>query len=162
MGLINSLDKFLKKINPFTKSELKLVLKDLIQQKHNIKKETDVGKICFFDYAPKDKKHLWDRKPLILVLDQSKNYVLGLNFHWIRTQKRVELIEFILKLNIQNEKLKTPLTFTYTQLKPFLSAPEFKKCVHVYIRNRMGYGVSLKSSYLLEAAKLDLAVFSKG
>ena len=119
-------------------------------------------KICFFDYAPKDKKHLWDRKPLILVLDQSKNYVLGLNFHWIRTQKRVELIKFILKLNIQNEKLKTPLTFTYTQLKPFLSAPEFNRCVHVYIRNRMGYGVSLKSSYLLEAAKLDLAVFSKG
>ena len=32
MGLVNSLDKFLNKINPFTRSELKLVLKDLIKQ----------------------------------------------------------------------------------------------------------------------------------
>ena len=32
MGLVSSLDKFLNKINPFTRSELKLVLKDLIKQ----------------------------------------------------------------------------------------------------------------------------------
>lgn len=162
MGFFNKVERILEQINPFTRSEAKKVLKDLIKQKHNIRKETDVGNVCFFDYDPKDLKHVWDRKPLILVLDQTKNYVLGLNFHWIRTQQRIELIEFILKLNLKNDKIRTPLKFSYKQLKPFLQNNGYKKCVHVYIRNRIGQGVSLKSNYLLEAAKLDLAVFLKG
>lgn len=162
MGFFDKIKNFLKKITPFSKKEAKVVLKDLLAKKENIQKDLKPGNICFYTYHPKDKAHYYDRKPLVLVLKVSGTHMLGLNFHWVKFNKRIDLIKYILKLNRKGDDFKIPLSFTYAQLKPFLLKKGYRDCLHCYIRTRIDTGVALPPSYLIEAAKLDLAVFKKG
>ena len=98
MGILDSVKKIVKKINPFSKKDGKEVIKRLLETKIDINKEIkkkniDDGTILFFEYEAKDQTMIFDQKPLIIVFGISNGYVLGLNFHWIPMKARKTLIE---------------------------------------------------------------------
>ena len=72
MGILDSVKKIVKKINPFSKKDGKEVIKRLLETKIDINKEIkkkniDDGTILFFEYEAKDQTMIFDQKPLIIV-----------------------------------------------------------------------------------------------
>lgn len=157
-------------IREFDPKTAKEVLKELLKKKVSLSGFFGISefKIALFYYAAKDLQHTFDKNPLILVLRQTKNHILGLNFHWIPFKYRIYLIEYILKLNTRHaflfgNKLNAKLKFTYQQLKPFLRKPPYRNCLHCYIRKRMSpRGVLLGSEYLLDIARIQPGDFFHG
>lgn len=153
------------KLSLFSTKDGKKVVGELLKRRVNLRRAINLGvlkdgTICYFKYKPQDKNQVWDYKPLVLVLGVSNSYVLGCNFHWINMNERLRLIEYILKINKKGSTINMPLEFTYKQLKPFLKKPEYKKCIHLYIRKRMSTnGVIIDPKYLLDVARLKLQHF---
>ncbi len=165
MGFFDKVKSLFSKLNPFSNKDGKKVVEELLKHPVNLRRAINLGDftdgtICYFEYDPKDKKQIWDFKPLGLVLGVSSSYVLACNFHWINMQERLALIEYILKINKNGSSVNMPLKFTYKQLKPFLKRPEYSKCIHLYIRKRMSTnGVIIDPKYLLDIARLKLQHF---
>lgn len=165
MGPLDRLKAFFKKLNPFSKQDGKKVVAELLKNPIKLRelmmqKKVGEGAICFFEYSPKDRVNVWDYKPLIIVLGVSRNYVLGCNFHWINMEDRIALIEQIIKVNKKGFSINTPLKFTYDDLKPLLTQPRYRNCIHLYIMSRMSsHGVVVDPKYLLDIARLKLEHF---
>lgn len=159
---------FNKKIKPFTNKQNReffdMLLNNLKPTSRALRTDNKrEGKIIWFEYDPKDTKHIWDRKPLVLVLGISRTYMLGINLHWVNLHDRLVLVNLILSLNMnpKSKKFKVPLEFTYGDLKSYMKNwPELKKCIHLYIRKRMSPKACLvHPKYFLDIARLKLADF---
>ena len=90
-----------KNVKPFTTKQNRMffdMLKKNMRPTHRALRTDNKreGKILWFAYDPKDKTHIWDRKPLILVLSITKRHVLGINFHWLEMANRIKLINCFL------------------------------------------------------------------
>ena len=167
MGVFSSVRNFINKLNPFSKKDGQKVVKELLKNPISLAKEIRDGNIVdgsiiYFEYDAKDQNAVFDMKPLIIVFGISRGYILGLNFHWIPMKSRKELVEFIIKLNIKNKKIQTPLTFTYKDFKPLLKNIAFRRAVRLYIRKRTSLnGIIIDPKYLLDVVQLRLEHFSE-
>lgn len=119
------------------------------------------GKCIFFKYDAKDKKHTFDKYPLVLVLRTSRSYMLGLNFHWCEAHAKIRLIEKILLMNIDSKyRIRNPLKFTYADLKPYLKKKGYRLCLRLYIKkNIKSNAVIIESTKLLDVARMRLTKF---
>lgn len=167
MGILNSIKKWVDKINPFSKKDGREVVKKLLENPVHINKLirdktiTD-GTIVYFEYNAKDQTNVFDMKPLIIVFGISRGHILGLNFHWIPMDYRKKLVEHIIDVNTKNKHIQTPLVFHYKDFKPLLKNPVFRKSVRLYIRKRVSINcVVIDPKYLMDAVRLQLEHFSE-
>lgn len=157
---------FNKKIKPFTTKQNRaffdMLLNNLKPMARCLRTDNKrEGKIIWFEYDPKDTKHIWDRRPMILVLGINKRYVLGINLHWIPMKDRLALITIILSMNMKGNGFKVPLEFTYPDLRDYIKSwPALRKCIHLYIRSRMSKkGCLIHPKYFMDIARLKLENF---
>lgn len=159
-----------KRIKPFTTKQNRVFFDMLL---HNLKPTSRVlrtdnrrlGKIMWMEYDPKDKVHIWDRKPLIVVLGINANYLFGLNVHWLTIDERIKLIDYIVSLNrTKKNTIRTPLQFTYTQMVKFVEQnPGYERVYHLYIRKRIGpKAVQIHPKYFIDIARMNLEDFKQG
>lgn len=153
-----------KKIKELTPSQSYKKAKELIKERKNLtKKDMIPGNLIFAFYNAKDKEQTYDRTPLILTLRRNGTHTLGLNFHWIPLNMRVNLIKHIIRLNEKNIKNNKPLQFSYEQLKPMLKTLGYAPCIRLYINKRIGSsGVVIPPERLMEVARLKTETFTKG
>lgn len=155
------------KLNPFSKSEGKQVIKELLKNKISFddairKGDIKIGSLVYFEYDPQDKTQVWDYKPLIFVLNINKTHILGCNYHWIPMKERIELIELALMMNRKPDgTFNVPLDFSYPLLKMNMKQdPKLNKCLHSYIRTRMSKKcVVIDPKYIIDVARLKLEHF---
>lgn len=140
-------------------------VKDYFKDK-NLKIKRDSlrpGDLSFGFYDAKFKNQVYDKRPFFILLKQNKTHILGLNMHWLPMPMRISLVKFILKVNSNNIKNNKPLEFSYEQFKPLLKKMGYAPCIRLYIRKRMGSSlIKIPPSELMNACKLDTAVFSNG
>ena len=122
-----------------------------------------LGRLLFLKYNAKDKTKVYEKNPLILVLMRNSRHTLGLNFHWVPYNMRIELVNFILKLNESRVNNYKRLKFPYPVLKKFLKKRGFVPCVRKYINQRFSRsGVVIPNTRLLGFARLNMMIFSNG
>lgn len=156
-----SLDKQVKELN--SRDSLKKV-KQLIKEKKQFKKSELVpGNLIFTSYIAKDKEMMYDKTPLILILRKNRLHTLGLAFHWVPFNMRINLIKHIIKLNKRNIEKNKPLEFSYEQVKPYLKSTGYAPMIRLYINARLGKsGVVIPPERLLEVARLNAHTFTGG
>ena len=125
-------------------------------------REFKPGTIFLGRYDAKDKKQVYDKRPLVIILKVRGKYILGLNFHWIPYTFRIKIVKIIHDANKDNIKNHKPLVFSDSLAsKVIKSNKAYKKCLRLYIRNLFGKGTLIKPDYLLDVARLNNAIFSK-
>ena len=156
---------FGKKVKELTQDEAKNMVNTMLKNKVSItgflgSRKLKEGGILFFEYKAKNQDQIFDRYPLVLILRVSRNHMLGVNFHWINLDKRLQLIEHIININTYNGKIRFPLKFDYKKLKPFLKHNGYQMCLRCYIKTNMSRKATvLEPKYLLDVARLNLAKF---
>lgn len=126
------------------------------------------GNLLFLKYSAKDKTRIYDKNPLIMVLVHNSKHTLGLNFHWLPYNMRIELIRLIYSLNYSNVKNRKPLKFSYDDLRAFLKKRGYAPCIRKYInkgQNGVGFskiGYKVPNSQLLGFARLNMMIFTGG
>lgn len=93
------------------------------------------GGLFYFYYDPKTKADLpyYDRFPLVLVLDTSKDGFLGLNLHYLPLRHRLALLDKLMDyavLDDNNDIMR--MRVTYDILTASRSLREFKPCLKKY------------------------------
>lgn len=119
------------------------------------------GYTLVYRYDAKDKTEIYDRRPMVLILAISPSHVLGLNFHWLPFDMRMNLVKYIIKQS-QNYLRKTGrVLFSYKKLKPILKKLGYLPCIRLYIRSRMSSQcIPIPAERLLEVAQLNMAMFT--
>ena len=140
------------------------IVKNLIKtEKTNIQPLLKTGNIVTFLYDAKDKEQIYDRTPLVLVISTTSKYMLGVNFHWMPTQLRQTLIQYILDLNTKEIRNKRPLKVEYKDIRGAVKRIGAFPVVRLYIRGRISQqGVKIPDSMLMQAAKLATETFTGG
>ena len=114
------------------------LVKNLIKTKmKGTKSSISVGRILMFGYHAKDATQRYDATPLVIVLKFSKNYMLGINFHWCPIPLRISLINWIFKRNKVNVQRNKPLDLTYQDLKRIIKSKAYRPIIRLYIVKRM-------------------------
>ena len=96
-----------------------------------------VGRVLMFRYKAKQKVGLWDATPFALILNVSRSYVLGINFHWCPIKLRLSLLNWIFKRNKQNIKNNIPLQVTYEDFRRIVKTPAYRPIIRLYIKKRI-------------------------
>lgn len=76
--------------------------------------------LYYFHYKPTTNVHLYDKHPLIFVLDMNSRSILGVNIHWIPKHYReefIEQVEDIMSQTIQIGQKRQRARLTYQLLK---------------------------------------------
>lgn len=139
-------------------------VKELLKKPKNIRKEDMYpGRLLFYKYDQKDKEQIYDRTPLVLVLRVSRGYMLGLNLHWLPYQKRIWLVDQMLKKSNRDIKNSNRINFTYQDFKPLMKSVHYQPCIRLYIRKRISpKGVVIPPSELKNAQRLRAESFTGG
>lgn len=117
--------------------------------------------MLFIKYDAKNKEMKYDKTPLILSLDVSRGYVLGLNLHWCPVPLRVTFLKVLMKANQNAIKKGTSLKITYKIVKPLIMSLGLGPVIRLYIRNRISRrGVIIPPGLWLVAARLNSANFT--
>lgn len=147
-----------------TPSESMQMVRELLKRKRPIGgKNLKAGHLFFGLYDAKDKEATFDRTPLVLILRRNNTHTLGLNFHWIPLNMRVNLVLHIIKMNEYNIRERKALNFNYKQLKPMLRSLGYAPCIRLYINKRFSNdGVIIPSHQLMQMARLRTETFTKG
>jgi hypothetical protein len=95
------------------------------------------GSMIFFGYDPKTKATLpfWDAFPLAVLIDKSKDSLLGLNLHYLSPNIRWVFLNQLLRFTNNPEYAKTPpanFTIDYPQLKAIKSFKPFRAAIKRY------------------------------
>lgn len=143
------------------------VVKKLLktERKRLTSKDFTPGKILMYRYNAKNQEQTFDKTPLVMVLKQSRGYVLGINFHWAPIPMRVALIKKIIQApgNRKNIRQGKPLEFSYGQLKPFLKKIGMAPIIRLYIKSRISRtGVVVPDSELMNVARTKSETFTNG
>tara|TARA_A100001015_G_C14813830_1_gene641884 strand:- start:119 stop:676 length:558 start_codon:yes stop_codon:yes gene_type:complete len=99
--------------------------------------DLQVGNMNFFIYDPKHKETLpyYDRFPLIVPIDESNKYFLGLNFHYVSIPFRIAIIEKLLKFNVESRGTRRILV-EWNQIKNIKEIrPTIKKYLKSHVRS---------------------------
>lgn len=124
------------------------------------------GRIYFYGYDAKYKKTLpyYDRFPLVIILDISKDHILGLNLHYIPYKFRLIFIEKLEEFVVNSGKDdREKFALTYGLVKNFAKFPEVAPMIKKYIKSRVeGRLIEIIPSELITAALLPVASFSNG
>lgn len=125
--------------------------------------EIKPGMVMLYRYDAKDKNNIFDKYPLTLILHKKGNYMLGINLHWIEAHSRIRFVNNIIKKNTDRlGKLRYPLVFNYRQIVPLLRKSAYKKCVRMYIKQRVkSVGIIIEPVHLLDVSRMRLAQFVK-
>jgi hypothetical protein len=110
------------------------------KQKQTTPSNLRPGKLYFYYYDPKYKDVLpyYDRFPLVLPIDLYKDGWLGLNFHYIRPNERLLLMDKLYEtLTDDNFDEKTKLRANYGLLLGASRFGAFKPCVKRYLVNHV-------------------------
>ena len=152
------------KVKELTPVQSYAKVQKLLKEKKRLSKADLIpGNLVFTLYDAKYKENTYDRTPLVLILKRNNTHTLGLNFHWITMNMRLDLIIHIIKLNKKNIAKNKPLEFNYTQLKPMLKALGYAPCIRKYINQRFApNGVIIPPSRLVEIALLRTETFTQG
>jgi len=154
---------FLNTIKKELKSTKKTFVKNF-KRKYANKKTKDslkAGSLISFDYNALHKQHMYDKKPFIVSLGQSKNnkkHILGLNLHHIREEKnRVLLASLIVEmLNKNNGKL------VYEDIKPLIKKFEGSPILRQYAVRRISQRIiKMPTDVYLRASTMTIGDFSK-
>lgn len=137
-----------------------LLKKGVKKRTHDTFKE---GNMVAFSYNAKDQEAVFDKSPLIIVLRQSKGYVLGLNFHWAPKPARKVLVDYILKVNKDNISKNKPLEITFKMLKPMIIKLKLKYVIRLYIKSRISTrAMVIPHEFFMKAVYLPAENFSNG
>ena len=122
------------------------------------------GRIYFFGYDAKykDKLPYFDRFPLSIIIDISKDHILGLNLHYLPFKYRLIFIEKLedFLTNPKNDE-KERYALTYGLVKNFSRYPEVKPMIKKYLKSHVkGRLVEIAPSELIIAAMLPVASFN--
>lgn len=160
--VLGKMDFFAPKIGKKVVDEL---IKDntIFTNKSIANKKIIPGSILLYDYDPKDKSQVYDYRPLIIVMNISKKYVLGCNLHWITLKERLEILKLLAVYNLRHGNSDNPkhLLFTYELLKFYMQPYQKKfKCVRLYLRNRISKKCALiPPRNILDVARLKYEDF---
>jgi len=120
------------------------------------------GRVFLGRYTPKHKDLVHDKRPLVLILRVNSVHTLGLNLHWIPYTFRIKLVRTILEKNKNNILKGKSIDFKYTDLRPLLKNPGYRKCVRLYCNVGFSkFGVLVPPEHLLDMARLNAAIFSR-
>ena len=104
------------------------------------------GKMFMFWYEPKLSQTLpyYDRFPLIIMLDATRDGMLGLNLHYLPINLRRKFFFGLLnRVNNKRYDDSTYIKVTYDYLKAARTAKEFRPCIKRYlttnIRGKIAY-----------------------
>lgn len=98
------------------------------------------GDMYMFKYDPLLKETLpyYDRFPLIMLLDETTDGFLGLNFHYLPPLMRAVLMETMYRfLNNKDFDEETRLLISYEKLKALSGRPLYKPCIKRYLNNHV-------------------------
>lgn len=116
-----------------------------------------VGSMYSFQYDAKYAKELpyWDKFPLVIVLDISKDHMLGLNLHYLHPRTRGVILGKLLEIT-NNKRMDetTKLKLTYGMVKSISKYKLLKPCIKKYIKKRI-----LSKLILIDADEFEMAVF---
>lgn len=144
----------MQKVRDILKNEKKLL---------DVRRDFLPGNLIFTKYDAKYPEFTYDRTPLVLVLSSSRNYVLGLNFHWLPVSRRMYLVKYIMDRNKKNIQYGRRIDFSYKELKPMLKSLGYAPCIRLYIKKRIWkQGVVIPPERLPEMAKLRTETFTMG
>ncbi len=114
------------------------------------------GKLITFKYDAKDKKKVFDKQPLCIILGPPKNpklsktHVYGLNLHWMKMSDRVKMASFFLELL---KKRKGELR--YDDVAPFIAKFKGNQVLRMYIIKNIGNRViEMPQDIFLQTAAL--------
>lgn len=147
-----------------TPKESMELLKNLVKKsKVPIQKHLKPGSLVTFVYDAKDKTQKYDKTPLVMVLNTTAKYMLGINFHWMPTSKRQMLVQYILDENKKQIRNKNPLKMSYRKLRSAGKYIGVFPVIRLYIRGRMSSGgVKIPDELLMSAAKMKTETFTQG
>jgi len=139
-------------------------VKNLLKEKKRLtKKDMIPGNLIFTHYDAKYKENTYDRTPLVLILRRNPTHTLGLNFHWLLMNMRMDLVLHIMKLNKRNIQDGLPLQFSYDKMKPLLKKFGYAPCIRLYINKRFAKsGIKIPPSRLMEITMLKTETFTAG
>lgn len=119
------------------------------------------GKMLFYKYNAKDKTQKYDKTPLVIVLGVSKNYVLGLNFHWYPSGIRKVFVHWLFKM--YRKKKGSDFIINYRSIKPMLIKLGAAPVIRLYIRKRISqYGYEVPQDLWETAVNLPSESFTGG
>jgi hypothetical protein len=145
----------------FSSSVKRLVSGDeeVLDQEHEIKKAVDeklfkladsieIGKMYLFKYDAKTKAKLpyWDEFPLMIPIGYFDGGFMGINFHYLPTDARVNFLNALMNLSIddkydEDEKLDISYDIlrSYGTLFSALYTDCIKKYLYSHVRSRFNY-----------------------
>jgi hypothetical protein len=104
-------------------------------QKESTNYSLNVGSMNFFVYDAKYKKTLpyYDKFPLIIPIDETSRYFLGINFHYVSIPYRISLMEKLMRFERTRENEKRILT-EWRNIKNF---KEIRPTIKKYLKNHV-------------------------
>lgn len=108
-----------------------------------------LGGMYHYHYDPKLKEILpiWDKYPLIIVLDAYPDGFLGLNLHYVSGKDRTKLLLELLNsrtYDIPNNRMKINVNYA-SLVSKVKRNPNFKKCIKRYLTNHVvGQALEIK------------------
>ena len=166
MNIFKSIAKKVKELGTkeLTTKESMTMMKNLIKNdKVPIQKHLKTGNLVTFVYDAKNKEDKYDRTPFVMVLSRTSKYMLGINFHWMPVNRRMMLVEYLLKTQSKQIRNKTPFNVSYRKLKAFVKGLGAYPVIRLYIRGRISAkGVKVPNELLMQASKMKTETFTKG
>lgn len=136
-----------------TPDKMKAQLQDRRKSPHQIM----TGKMYFFSYDPKwkDKLPYYDTFPLIFVISQGPDRMLGINLHYLPFRYRAMLMDALYSL-VTDERYdeKTKLVLSYNILKSASKFKWFQPCIKEYL-----YSHLRSELFLIQSVEWDIAMF---
>jgi hypothetical protein len=122
------------------------------------------GKMYFYGYDAKHKATLpyYDRFPLTIIIDITRDHFLGLNLHYLPYKYRIPILakleEFL--VNPKNDE-KAKLLFSYAMIRDVSKYPEVKPTIKRYLKSHVeGRFIEINPSEFIIAAMLPVASFT--
>jgi len=126
-----------------------------------MKIKLDYNKVYNFRYKAigEGTLHVYDKTPLIFILDLQPKMILGLNMHWINRKDRIELYENIMEIMSKTDKINKKIErsrLTYA----LLQKPKFRTGL-VGIRKYYLDGITQLKSHTPEQMAVILGRYGK-
>ena len=109
-----------------------------------------IGKLAFYFYDPKWKKELphYDRFPLLIPFDITKDGFYGYNLHYLPPRYRIAILEKLLEFtNNDRFDVTTKLKLSYQYLKGVSKYKELQPCIKRYLASHVRSKFVIVQSY---------------
>ncbi len=109
-----------------------------------------IGKLAFYFYDPKWKKTLkhYDKFPLLIPFDVTKDGFMGYNLHYLPPRYRIAILEKLLEFaNNKRYDVTTRLQLSYSFLKGISKYKELAPCIHKYLASHVRSKFVIVQSY---------------